>query len=101
LIEHPTSWGYLPLDKGPLYIPDTDISDPSFKLHLVGSGWLDIPLELQNVVVLHTGLSFNEYYEVMAGMDVCIPAFGQTDGYYTVQASSTVATCMEANVRSF
>ena len=66
----------------------------------MGSGWLDIPLELQNIVVLHTSLSYNEYYEVMAGMDVCIPAFGQTDDY-TVQASSTVATCMEANVRSF
>jgi len=34
----------------------------------------------------------------MAGMDVCIPAFGPSDEYYAPQASSTVAMCLEVNV---
>jgi len=63
----------------------------------VGSGSIDIPPKLKNIVILHVDLDFNEYFDTMAGMDVCIPAFGPSDLYYAVQASSTVAMCIECN----
>lgn len=92
------SWGYLPLDGGPSFVPDSSIMEPPFKLHLVGSGSLDLPPELKNIVFLHTELDYDQYYDLMAGMDVCVPAFGPSDVYYTMQASSTVVMCMETNV---
>ena len=64
----------------------------------MGSGSIDIPPKLKNIVILHVDLDFNEYFDTMAGMDVCIPAFGPSNLYYAVQASSTVAMCIECNV---
>lgn len=97
--EDPPAWGYHPLGDGPSFIRDASLPDPPFKLHLVGSGWIDLPPELKNVVVFHVYLGYDRYYEVMGEMDVCVPAFGPSDEYYTVQASSTVAMCLEVNVR--
>lgn len=57
-----------------------------------------LPPELENVVIFHVGLNYDEYYDVMAGMDVCVPAFGPNDDYYLLQASSTVAMCMQVDV---
>jgi hypothetical protein len=80
-------------------MPDHGLVDPPpFKLHLVGSGWIDLPPELKNIVAFHTDLDFHGYYNVMAGMDVCIAAFGSSDQYYAVQGSSSVHTCLEVNV---
>jgi len=98
LHENPTSWGYRPLGHGPSFIPDTSLVDPPFKLHLVGSGWIDLPPQLKNVVQFHVSLNYSQYYDVMAEMDVCVPAFGPSDEYYALQASSTVAMCLEVNV---
>jgi hypothetical protein len=100
-IENPANWGYHPLGNGSSFIPDTSLVDPPFKLQLVGHGWVDIPPELKNVVAFHVNLNYTEYYDVMAGMDVCIPAFGPSDEYYRPQASSTVAMCLEVNVGRF
>jgi hypothetical protein len=99
-IEDPESWGYLPLNAGPSFVPDAASINPPFKLHLVGSGLMDLPLELKNVVIFHVQLNYDQYYDIMAEMDVCVPAFGSFSDYYTVQASSTVAMCMETNVSS-
>jgi len=97
LHESPESWGYLPLGDGPSYIPDSSLVDPPFKLHLVGSGSLDLPPELKNVVVFHVDLSYREYYDVMGLIDICVPAFGPSDKYYVEQASATAHTCLETN----
>lgn len=99
-IEDPESWGYLPLYNEPSFVPKAGSIYPPFKLHLVGSGLMDLPLELKNVVIFHVQLDYNQYYDIMAGMDICVPAFGPSSDYYTVQASSTVAMCMETNVSS-
>lgn len=98
LIEDPDAWGYLPLNNSASFIPKADSVDPPFKLHLVGSGMMNLPLELKDVVVFHVGLNYDQYYAIMAGMDVCVPAFGPSSDYYTLQASSTVSMCMETNV---
>jgi hypothetical protein len=98
-LDSPASWGYLPLDDGISYIPDTSLEDPPFKLYLVGSDEIEIPPELKNIVTLHVDLNYTEYYGVMAEMDICLPAFGPSDIYYVQQASSTAAMCLEVNVR--
>ncbi|KDR85772.1 hypothetical protein GALMADRAFT_386332 [Galerina marginata CBS 339.88] len=66
------------------YVPDTNLEHPPFRLHLVGNGNIDIPDELKNLIVFHTGLNYTEYYHLMGGMDV--------------QASSTIAMCMEVDL---
>jgi len=47
---------------------------PHFKLHLVpvGDGNMDIPPELENIMILHNGLDYTEFYAFMSGMDVCV-----------------------------
>jgi hypothetical protein len=98
-IEDPKLWGYLPLGDRQSFIRDQSLSDPPFRLHLAGTGNLYIPPELQEVVVVHSGLDYNQYYSLMGGMDICVPAFaGTDDGYFKTQASSTVVMCMEVNV---
>ena len=101
----PESWGYsrLEVDGGDsTFIPLPDITPnnpPPFQLHLVGHGYIVIPPELQSVVILHNGLDYTEYYALMSGMDVCVPAFARdSDTNYVSQVSSTVAMCMENNV---
>jgi hypothetical protein len=98
LHEDPEAWGYFPLGDRPSFVANPDLPDPPFKLHLVGSGMMNLPSELQNVVVFHVQLNYDEYYDVMAEMDVCVPAFGPLPDYYTQQASSTVAMCIQTNV---
>jgi hypothetical protein len=92
-------WGYLPLGNRPSFTEDKSLSYPAFHLHLAGSGDLDIPEELREVVITHVDLNYGQYYDVMGGMDVCVPAFAGTGSvYYSTQASSTVAMCTEVNV---
>jgi hypothetical protein len=92
-------WGYLPLGNMPSFTQDKSLSYPPFHLHLAGSGHLDIPQELLEVVVTHTDLNYRQYYDLMGGMDVCIPAFAGTGSeYFLAQASSTVAMCTEVGV---
>jgi hypothetical protein len=59
---------------------------------------MDLPPELKNVAVFHVGLDYDQYYDIMAGMDVCVPAFGPSSVYYTLQESSTLAMCIQTNV---
>lgn len=100
-LDSPASWGYLPLDNGISYIPDTSIVDPPFKLYLVGSDSIEIPPELKNIVTLHVDLNYSEYYDVMAEMDLCIPALSPSDLYYVQQASSTAAMRLTNELRIF
>ncbi|KAH9479939.1 hypothetical protein JR316_0008536 [Psilocybe cubensis] len=95
----PESWGYLPLGDGPSFVQDTSIDQIPFKLHLVGSGWIDVPIELKQLVVFHTNLNYTEYYQLMSGMDACIPAFlAADDKNFKYQASSSIVMCLETNV---
>jgi hypothetical protein len=96
--EDPKMWGYLPLNGQSKYIQDNSLSDHPFRLHLAGTGNLDIPPELEEVIVLHTGLNYSDFYNLMGGMDICLPAFAGTGtGYFRSQASSTFAMCTEVD----
>lgn len=90
-------WGYHPSVDGSSFIEDLSVADP-FKLHLVGHGWIDIPNELKNVIVFHAELSYHDFYDVVASMDLCLPAFRSEDYYYNASASSTVVMCSQLNV---
>jgi len=104
LYVEPESWGYsrLQVGKDSTFIPlhNTTLNhSPPLKLHLVGSGWVNIPPGLKNIVIMHKDLDYTEYYTFMSGMDVCVPAFlSNSDKNYVYQASSTIAMCMENNV---
>jgi hypothetical protein len=58
LAEDPTVWGYLPLEGRSSYVPDPG-SDSPLRVYLAGSGWLNIPTELSNIVTIHTGLNYS------------------------------------------
>jgi len=110
LVDDPELWGYSHVqdDNGGnvRFIPSFDSHtalNPSlpFKLHLVGHGAMAIPPGLENIVILHYNLDYTDFYTLMSGMDLCIPAFPKdSDTNYVDQASSTVAMCMENNVRA-
>ncbi|KAG9224550.1 hypothetical protein CCMSSC00406_0002299 [Pleurotus cornucopiae] len=96
LAESPRSWGYLPLHDRDSYVIDPE--DPSpFHLYLIGSGHVDVPTELKNIVSVHVNLEYSAFYELMGSMDICIPAFAE-NGYYEHQASSTFAMSLECDV---
>jgi hypothetical protein len=98
-IEDPAMWGYHPLGNNPFFTVDKRLSDPPFHLHLVGAGAINIPAVLEEVVVVHRDLDYNQYYEVVGKMDICIPAFaGAGNNFIASQASSTVGMCMQVNV---
>lgn len=116
LLEDPAAWGYLPLGDQPSYVPNPNHPSAPFQLYTIGSGWLSIPDELKNVVVVKTGMSYPgklrhkqsflsvgtylmtaEFYELMSQMDICVPAFAEF-GYYRIQASSTFAMAVQCNV---
>lgn len=58
--DDPTVWGYLPLlsTPGASYEPDHSLRSPPFRLFLLGSGWLEIPVELKNIVTMHVDLNY-------------------------------------------
>ncbi|KAJ7455257.1 hypothetical protein B0H11DRAFT_2067394 [Mycena galericulata] len=99
LARDPTTWGYLPLAADDAsYIVDTSLADPPFRLFLVGSGYLEIPHELENIIFIRNGLNYSDFYALMSTMDICVPAFSPHNGYYDSQASSTFAMAVECNV---
>ncbi|KAF8332974.1 hypothetical protein F5887DRAFT_986203 [Amanita rubescens] len=98
LHEDPKAWGYLPLANHSSFLPDPDLSDQPFRLHLAGSGSLNVPPELKNVIVFHTNLNYFQYYDLMTTMDICIPAFPNNKKYFEDTASSTAAMCLESDV---
>lgn len=96
--DDPHGWGYRTSHDSPSLVEDEGVSDP-FKLHLVGHGGnLVVPQELENVIVYHRDLEYREFYDTMASMDICLPAFNSDYGYYTATASSTVVMCSQVNV---
>jgi hypothetical protein len=87
----PTYWLPPPGPSSPSYTPYPTSPNPPFHLHLARGDSLEIPPELTDAVVLHTNLHYNDFYTLIAQMDVCIPTFAGTDDRYLVsQASSAV-----------
>ncbi|KAJ7761987.1 hypothetical protein DFH07DRAFT_814798 [Mycena maculata] len=99
LARDPQVWGYLPLTaEDESYIVDPTLADPPFRLFLIGSGYLEIPSELRNLVLIRDGLNYSDFYTLMRTMDICVPAFSTGGGYYDSQASSTFAMAVECDV---
>ncbi|KAJ7266142.1 hypothetical protein C8J57DRAFT_1511074 [Mycena rebaudengoi] len=101
LSENPKVWGYLPLDVGEnaTYVPDTTLSQPPFRLFLIGSGTpIEIPQELENLVLIRSRLPYSDFYALMGDMDISLPAFPPNNAYYDAKASSTFTMALECNV---
>ncbi|KAJ7067131.1 hypothetical protein C8F01DRAFT_980679 [Mycena amicta] len=99
LTVDPKLWGYLPLrENNVAYVVDTSLPDPPFRLFLIGSGYIEIPPELENLVVVRNGLNYPDFYNLMRQMDIALTAFSEENGYYHSQASSTFAMAVECNV---
>ncbi|KAJ7485665.1 hypothetical protein FB451DRAFT_1127892 [Mycena latifolia] len=99
LAQDPKVWGYLPQAKANApYLVDTTLPDPPFRLFIIGAGTLKIPQELQNVVSVHKELNYADFYALMSKMDICLPTFAPSGGYYDVRASSTIAMAVQCNV---
>ncbi|KAJ7210240.1 hypothetical protein C8J57DRAFT_1098272 [Mycena rebaudengoi] len=98
LSENPKVWGYLPLDVGEnaTYVPDTALSQPPFRLFLIGSGTpIEIPQELENIVLIRSRLPYSDFYALMGDMDISLPAFPPNNAYYDAKASSTFTMALE------
>ncbi|KAH6914690.1 hypothetical protein BKA70DRAFT_1368586 [Coprinopsis sp. MPI-PUGE-AT-0042] len=65
LPAEPQLWGYMKSADGASIVEDKSLDQPPFKLHLVGSGSIEVPKELQNLVVFHTDLSYPDFYRLM------------------------------------
>ena len=73
--DDPVSWGYHPLGGHKSFIPDHRSHDPPFELALVGAGTIEIPEELAYVVTVYHDLDYEDFYKLVAGMDIVVPAF--------------------------
>ncbi|PPR07644.1 hypothetical protein CVT24_006546 [Panaeolus cyanescens] len=98
LTDDPSVWGYLPLKEGEeKFVVDPKEKDP-FYLYLLGSGGLNIPKALEDMVIVKKDLDYAEFYHLMQTMDICVPAFNPENGYYRFQASSTMVMALQCNV---
>lgn len=79
-LDNSEAWGYRPLgyDRD-VYEPLPNSGYEPFQLHLIGDGHLDIPKALSNVIYIHNGLNYTDFYAFMQSMDVVIPAFVNMD----------------------
>ncbi|EKM59533.1 uncharacterized protein PHACADRAFT_250101 [Phanerochaete carnosa HHB-10118-sp] len=97
LHRNPEAWGYNSLSDRASFVPNYQSLVPPFELALVGSGSLEVPQELAYMVSIHRGLDYANFYDLVASMDIVVPAFAD-NGYYEHQASSTVAMAVELDV---
>ena len=71
---NPSAWGYMFDASSARYIPIPDSQTPPVTLHLVGSKPdnvdLQIPPEIMDVVTLHSGLEYDDFYALIATMCV-------------------------------
>ena len=80
-IADPQMWGYmLPEVGSSAYSPRKELEP--FKLHLLGVKNLDVPPELEHVVVFHNGLRYTDSCTLMQNMDIVIPGFADEYGMY-------------------
>lgn len=104
LERDPKPWGYRRVGTGPEFHPNPTAEITPFVLHLAGNGQMEVPKALANVVRVHTGLAYDDFFKTMHSMDVALLAFTPASseetkgGYYEVQASSSVAMAMMCEV---
>ncbi|KAG8929800.1 hypothetical protein FRC01_003756 [Tulasnella sp. 417] len=94
LREDPRGWGYQWNTRERKYDVDKTAPHPPFVLHLVGSGEMTVPTELQDVVVKDINLDAVSFYKLIQSMDIIVPSFSVRGGYLFHQASSTVHTAV-------
>lgn len=82
--DDPAAWGYHPLGTRRSFVPDHQSGGSPFELALVGSGHLDIPDELAYMVTVYQGLDYADFYRLVAGMDIVVPAFADFGCKFTV-----------------
>ncbi|KAE9400713.1 hypothetical protein BT96DRAFT_919359 [Gymnopus androsaceus JB14] len=95
LIRSPATWGW----KGAEGSPFQPILDASpFTLHLVGQinpeHHVLIPTELKDVVHIHEGLPYPEFYQFISQADIMVPAFMQRGAYEDTTSSSIAAAAI-------
>ncbi|THH01770.1 hypothetical protein EW026_g1021 [Hermanssonia centrifuga] len=95
--EDPESWGYHPLEGRAYFVPNHRSPEPPFELAIVGSGALQIPQVLAYVITVYHDVDYNQFYKLIASMDIVVPAFADF-GYYEDQASSTIALAVELDI---
>lgn len=79
LASDPVAWGYHPLvAEEPSFRPNPTDEIPPFVLHLAGNGDMEVPVLLKNVVQVHTGLGYPEFFKLMSSMDVALPSFSKS-----------------------
>ena len=73
--EDHNAWGYHALGGRTSFVPNYRSTDPPFELALVGSGSLEVPEELAYMISIYRGLDYLDFYKLIAGMDIVVPAF--------------------------
>ncbi|KAK8850315.1 hypothetical protein IAR55_004232 [Kwoniella newhampshirensis] len=77
----PAAWGYLPLSSEPnaTYVSANDAARPPVTAHFIGSlaptSKLEIPDSMRDMVYIHSGLSYSDFYRLLGSMDLVLPAF--------------------------
>jgi hypothetical protein len=70
-----------------------------FTLHLLGQMEmaLDIPDELRNIVQIHSDVSYDDFYRILASMDLLLPAFASLH-YLRDKTSSSIPAAVLSRV---
>ncbi|WVQ95756.1 hypothetical protein IAU59_002855 [Kwoniella sp. CBS 9459] len=78
----PALWGYEPLSTSVVnatYQPSRDATRPPVSLHFIGSlapsSKLEIPDSMRDMVHIHSGLAYTDFYRLLGSMDLVLPAF--------------------------
>jgi len=104
--EDLASWGYYQEGTNTSWLPlgdnlDSWTSSEPFSIHLLGSITKghepEVPVELENVVKYHGNIEYVEYYQLLASMDLLVPAFHH-DGYFVNTASSSMPAALIGRV---
>ncbi|KAE9383833.1 hypothetical protein BT96DRAFT_929574 [Gymnopus androsaceus JB14] len=94
-IRSPATWGWKGVEGSP-FQPILDASP--FTLHLVGQvnpeHHVLIPTELKDVVHIHEGLPYPEFYQFISQADIMVPAFMQRGSYEDTTSSSIAAAAI-------
>nr|XP_031857893.1 uncharacterized protein CI109_006689 [Kwoniella shandongensis]KAA5524965.1 hypothetical protein CI109_006689 [Kwoniella shandongensis] len=77
----PAAWGYLPLSTEPnsTYVSAKNPARPPVTAHFIGSlaptSQLEIPNPMRDMVFIHSGLPYSDFYRLLGSMDMVLPAF--------------------------
>lgn len=98
LVADPTPWGYRPSSFGGAFEPIPGHPDV-FTLHLLGfqAEPVDVPAELDNVVVFSGNGHYRTYFDELQSMDLLVPAFASND-YLESKTSSSIPAGILAGV---